>query len=81
MSLPILKEDEYYTMEGILKNAVQDVYKRQREKTGIPLSAYFPAAKMAWLLQKNAEIRERAESGEICLGTIDSWLLQYCSCR
>ena len=46
-----------------------------REKTGIPLSAYFPAAKMAWLLQKNAERRERAESGEICLGTIDSWLL------
>lgn len=65
---------------GRAAGIVRDIAKKGfgsiiREKTGIPLSAYFPAAKMAWLLQKNAEIRERAESGEICLGTIDSWLL------
>lgn len=36
-----------------------------REKTGIPLSAYFPAAKMAWLLQtdeKNGNGRKKAGS-------------------
>ena len=65
---------------GRAAGIVRDIAKKGfgsiiREKTGIPLSAYFPAAKMAWLLQKNAEIRERAESGELCLGTIDSWLL------
>ncbi len=39
-----------------------------KKTTGIPLSAYFPAAKMAWFL-------EQGISGDICLGTIDSWLV------
>ena len=46
-----------------------------RLATGIPLSAYFPAAKMAWLLQNGEGRTERAARGELCLGTIDSWLL------
>lgn len=49
-------------------------------KTGLPLSAFFPAAKMAWLLKQDGEVEkknrmERARKGEICLGTIDSWLV------
>lgn len=53
--------------------------------TGIPLSAYFPAAKMAWLLQNVQEkeksgraaktFMQRVQAGEICMGTIDSWLV------
>lgn len=39
-----------------------------KRATGIPLSAYFPAAKMAWLLQQG-------KKGNICLGTVDSWLI------
>lgn len=39
------------------------------EITGLPLSPYFPAAKMRWLLE-NVE-----HAGDFCLGTIDSWLL------
>ncbi len=48
-----------------------------RKTTGIPLSAYFPAAKMAWLLRDCRErgaVRESDEQ-EICLGTMDSWLI------
>ncbi len=44
-----------------------------RQKTGIPLSAYYPACKMAWLLENHPE----AEQKEVCLGTIDAWLV-YC---
>lgn len=44
-----------------------------RDKTGLKLSPYFPAAKMAWLLQ-NVGI-QKEKSAEICLGTIDSWLI------
>jgi len=44
-----------------------------RDKTGLPLSPYFPAAKMAWLLQ-NADIPGEQLS-DVCLGTIDSWLI------
>lgn len=39
------------------------------EKTGLPLSPYFPAAKMAWLLE-NVLIKE-----PYCLGTMDSYLV------
>ena len=40
-----------------------------RQKTGLPLSPYFPAAKYAWLLQ-NTKL-----SGKIHLGTVDSFLV------
>lgn len=39
------------------------------EKTGLPLSPYFPAAKMTWLIEHTAH------TGKYCLGTIDSWLI------
>ena len=43
--------------------------------TGISLSPYFPAAKMAWLLRNVDNGQQSAEEGKICLGTIDSWLV------
>lgn len=45
-----------------------------KEHTGLKLSPYFPAAKMAWLLKNVEEIKEKKPS-EYCLGTIDSWLI------
>lgn len=45
-----------------------------RRKTGLTLSPYFPAAKMAWLL-RNTELPEKMNMQEIRLGTIDSWLV------
>lgn len=45
-----------------------------REKTGLFLSPFFPAAKMAWLLQNTEGVRNKAPE-EICLGTIDTWLI------
>ncbi len=45
------------------------------EKTGIKLSPYFPAAKLAWIFQNVDGIKERAKAGEIAVGTIDSWLV------
>ena len=46
-----------------------------RRTTGIPLSPYFPAAKLAWIMQNVEGVAERARAGEICVGTIDSWLV------
>ncbi len=46
-----------------------------RERTGIPLSPYFPGAKAAWMLKHNARARELARQGSLCIGTIDSWLV------
>lgn len=46
-----------------------------RRKTGMNLSPYFPASKIAWLLENVEGAREKAQKGEICHGTIDSWLI------
>lgn len=46
-----------------------------RAATGIPLSPYFPAAKMAWILEREPEARRLAAEGSLCLGTVDSFLL------
>lgn len=46
-----------------------------REKTGLKLSPYFPAAKWAWIFENVPDVRNRALEGKICVGTIDSWLV------
>lgn len=46
-----------------------------RRRTGMNLSPYFPASKIAWILENVDEAKEKADRGEICHGTIDSWLV------
>ena len=46
-----------------------------RQRTGLPLSPYFPAAKLAWIFRHVEGAREAAARGKICVGTIDSWLV------
>lgn len=47
---------------------------RIREKTGLILDAYFSATKIRWILDNVPDARARAERGELCFGTVDSWL-------
>ena len=44
-------------------------------KTGLIIDAYFSATKIKWILDTVAGAREQAARGELCFGTIDSWLL------
>ena len=46
-----------------------------RRKTGINLSPYFPASKLAWILENVEAAKAKADKGEICHGTVDSWLV------
>jgi glycerol kinase len=43
-------------------------------RTGLLLDPYFSGTKLAWLLDHVPGARERAARGELCFGTIDSWL-------
>lgn len=45
------------------------------EKTGLALDPMFTASKYRWLLDSVPDGYRRAEQGELCLGTVDSWLL------
>jgi glycerol kinase len=46
-----------------------------QRKTGLVLDAYFSGTKLAWLLDHIPGARQRAQHGELCFGTIDSWLI------
>ena len=42
--------------------------------TGLRLDPYFSAAKFAWLLENESTVKNDAASGDLCLGTLDTWL-------
>lgn len=44
-------------------------------RTGLGINPLFPASKIAWLLDRIPDGRQRAASGGIRAGTVDSWLL------
>ena len=46
-----------------------------RERSGLALDPMFSAGKWRWLLDQIPDGPARAAAGEICLGTVDSWLL------
>ena len=46
-----------------------------RERTGLVLDPYFSATKIAWLLDRDPALRERAVRGELAFGTVDTWLI------
>ena len=46
-----------------------------RERTGLVLDPYFSGTKLRWLLDHVDGLRGRAERGEVCFGTIDSFLV------
>ncbi|WP_372944298.1 glycerol kinase GlpK [Muriicola sp.] len=46
-----------------------------REKTGLVIDAYFSGTKVKWILDNVEGAREKAEAGDLLLGTIDTWLI------
>jgi glycerol kinase len=48
---------------------------RYKDKVGLPLATYFAGPKVRWILDNVEGTRERAERGDLLMGTIDSWLI------
>ena len=46
-----------------------------QSKAGLLIDPYFSASKIQWILREVPRAREQAERGELCAGTIDSWLI------
>ena len=46
-----------------------------KEKTGLLLDPYFSGTKIKWILDNVDGLRNKAENGDICAGTVDSWLI------
>jgi len=46
-----------------------------RDRTGLVVDPYFSATKLRWLLDRIPNGQRRAKDGELCFGTVDSWLM------
>ncbi|PNJ48909.1 GK2 isoform 1 [Pongo abelii] len=46
-----------------------------KSKTGLPLSTYFSAVKLRWMLDNVRNVQKAVEEGRALFGTIDSWLI------
>lgn len=46
-----------------------------RQHTGLVVDAYFSGTKIKWILDQVPGAREKAAKGELCFGTVDSWLV------
>jgi glycerol kinase len=46
-----------------------------QQRCGLPLTTYFAAPKLRWLLDHTPGLRERAERGEVLFGTMESWVI------
>lgn len=57
---------------SLKKNGYSDMI---RAKTGLVIDSYFSATKIRWILENNPALKKRAEEGELCFGTVDSWLI------
>ena len=63
-------------VEGMVADfARQGGIDRFREKTGLPLSTYFSALKIRWVLENVRDARKQADAGEMLCGTVDTYLL------
>ncbi len=53
----------------------QGLLEHVRKTTGLVIDSYFSGTKVKWILDHVAGARERADKGELLMGTIDSWLV------
>lgn len=63
------------TAEICIDIAKSDHAENIRKITGLVVDPYFSATKIMWLLATIPNGQARAEAGELCFGTVDSWLL------
>ena len=46
-----------------------------KEKTGLLIDSYFSATKIKWILDNVDGARAKAEAGQLCFGTVDTYLM------
>ena len=61
---------------GIVEELAGDVgLDKYKDIVGLPLATYFTGPKVKWILDNVEGAREKAEAGDLLMGTTDSWVL------
>lgn len=64
------------TLDRILQKKTHNKDKNYlKNMCGLPLSPYFSALKLCWLIENVPEVKKAIEENRCLFGTIDSWLI------
>lgn len=63
------------TVEKLIEKTPDKNADALRSKCGLPISTYFSAVKLRWLMDNNKTVSSSMQSGDALFGTVDSWLL------
>ncbi|KAJ0070572.1 hypothetical protein NL108_016263 [Boleophthalmus pectinirostris] len=63
------------TVERLISKAPGRNKNHLKHKTGLPISTYFSAVKLRWLLDNVDEVKQAVVSGRAMFGTVDSWII------
>ncbi|XP_068602874.1 glycerol kinase 3-like isoform X2 [Brachionichthys hirsutus] len=63
------------TVERLIQKAPGQDKNHLRHKTGLPISTYFSAVKLRWLLDNVEEVQQAVQSQRALFGTVDSWII------
>lgn len=63
------------TLCKTLSDQFSDGVDHFRGVTGLPISTYFSAVKLRWLMENVPEVKEAMEAGDAMFGTLDTWLI------
>uniref|UniRef100_A0A671WWV5 glycerol kinase n=1 Tax=Sparus aurata TaxID=8175 RepID=A0A671WWV5_SPAAU len=63
------------TVEGLINKTPGQNKNHLKHKTGLPISTYFSAVKLRWLLDNVDEVRQAVLSERAMFGTVDSWII------
>lgn len=72
---PLLSWQDQRTAPHCARLRAEGAGERVRWLSGLPVDPMFSAPKATWLLDAHDPDRSRSRRGELCLGTVDSWLL------
>ena len=61
--------------KDLLSHFGKEIEELVHEKTGLFLESYFSASKIKWILDTVPMARQRALNGELCFGTVNTWIL------
>lgn len=61
--------------KDIVDEMISSTPGRVEEKTGLPMSTYFSAFKLKWLMDNVSEVKQALNENRLLFGTVDSWIL------
>uniref|UniRef100_A0A4W4E568 glycerol kinase n=1 Tax=Electrophorus electricus TaxID=8005 RepID=A0A4W4E568_ELEEL len=63
------------TVEKLIEKTPDKNKNYLKDKTGLPISTYFSAVKLRWLIDNVEEVADAVHTGCAVFGTVDTWLI------